>query len=246
MGASVRYVDAGGIRTRCIDAGTGEVLILLHGAGGHAEAFSRNVMPLASDFHVYAVDMVGHGYTDYHPTLFASEAMADHLVRFMDAEGIDSACIAGESLGGAVAVRLALDHPDRVRKLIYVTGAGLQMGEEADRLAAPGREALQRLSAAASGNPTPETIRERLSWLFVDPEASITDELNEVRYRIYARRAALPPPPKPLEPTPRGIGISIDPDTLRRIRCPFFFLWTDHNPSMPHQPTSRCRARSTT
>lgn len=235
LGASVRYVDAGGIRTRCIDAGDGDALIILHGSGGHAESFSRNVVPLSKDFHVYAIDMIGHGFTDYHPTLFGNEAMADHIVRFMDAEGIDSAFLAGESMGGSVACRVALDHPDRVKKIVFVTGAGLQMGEEADRLAAPGREALQRLSAAATGNPTLETIRERLSWLFFDPELSITDELNEVRYRIYARRAQLPPGPKPPEGAPRGIGLNLTPEKLREIKQPFFFLWTDHNPSMPHQ-----------
>lgn len=234
LGASVRFVDAGGIRTRCVDAGDGEPLIVLHGSGGHAEAFSRNVVPLSKDFHVYAIDMVGHGYTDYHPTLFGQEAMADHIIRFMDAENIPSAYFAGESMGGATSVRVALDHPERVKKIVFVTGAGLQMGEEADRLAAPGREALQRLTAAAMGNPTRETVRERLAWLFYDPEISITDELNEVRYQIYARRAQMPAP-RPPEGTPRGVGISLTPEKLREIKCPFFFLWTDHNPSMPYQ-----------
>jgi pimeloyl-ACP methyl ester carboxylesterase len=228
-------VDAGGIRTRCIDAGTGDALIMLHGSGGHAEAFARNVVPLSKDFHVYAVDQVGHGYTDYHPTLFGNDATSDHIIRFMDAEGIDSAFLLGESMGGATSVRVALDHPDRVKKVVYVTGAGLQMGEEADKLAAPGRASFQRLSAAATGSPTPQSIRERLGWLFFDPELSITDELTQIRYRIYARRAELPPAPKPPADAPRGIGINITPELLRTIQCPFFFLWTDHNPSMPYQ-----------
>ncbi|MBM2810333.1 MAG: ohpC [Chloroflexi bacterium] len=235
LGSSVRYVDAKGIRTRVIEAGDGEPLIMMHGAGGHAEAYSRNVIPLSKHFHVYAIDLAGHGFSDNHATLFGTEATADHLIRFMDAEGIDSAYLAGESMGGATAVRVALDHPERVKKIVFITGAGLQMGEEADRLAAPGRAAFQRLTAAASGNLTRETVRERLAWLFVDPEVSITDELNEVRYQIYSMRAKMPPPPRPLEATPQGLGISITPETLRRIRCPFFFLWTDHNPSMPHQ-----------
>ena len=121
-------------------------------------------------------------------------------------------------------------------KLAFVTGAGLQMGPEADKLAEPGRESLRRLSAAATGNPTPETIRERLSWLFADPDASITDELNEVRYRIYARRAQLRPAPQPPEGQRGMIGPgNITPEVLRQIKCPFLFLWTDHNPSMPYQ-----------
>jgi pimeloyl-ACP methyl ester carboxylesterase len=242
LGASVRYVNAGGIRTRCIEAGEGEPLIMLHGAGGHAEAYVKNVLPLSEHFHAWAIDMVGHGFTDNHPTLTGVEATADHVVRFMDAIGADSAYLAGESLGGATSAKIALEHPDRVKKIVYITGAGLQMGEEADKLAAPGREAFQRLSAAALGNPTRETVRDRLGWLFADPEKSITDELNEVRYQIYSRRHGAPPRQQPAGQTggqqggaARGVGISLTPERLREIKCPFFFLWTDHNPSTPWQ-----------
>ena len=54
---------------RPIAQGPRPTIIMLHGAGGHAEAFARNVVPLSKDFHVYAIDTVGHGFTDYHPTL---------------------------------------------------------------------------------------------------------------------------------------------------------------------------------
>lgn len=164
LGASVAYYDAKEMRTRCLEAGTGEPLIMLHGSGGHAEAYARNVVPLSEHFHVYAVDMAGHGFTDRHPTLSGIEAIADHVLRFMDTLGIQRSHLAGESLGGATAAKIALDHPERVNKIVYITGAGLQMGEEADKLAAAGREAFQRLSAAAFGNPTRETVRARLGW----------------------------------------------------------------------------------
>jgi 2-hydroxy-6-oxonona-2,4-dienedioate hydrolase/2-hydroxy-6-oxo-6-(2'-carboxyphenyl)-hexa-2,4-dienoate hydrolase len=235
MGAAVCYCDAKGMRTRYVEAGSGEPLILLHGSGGHAESFSRNVVPLGEHFHTYAIDMAGHGYTDRHPSLGGTDGIVDHLLRFMDTLGIQRPHIAGESLGGAAAARLALEHPDRINKLVFVTGAGLEMGEEADKLAAPGRESLQRLSAAATGNPTRETIRDRLSWLFVDPEKSITDELVEVRYQIYKRRAALDAAAGGPPPRAAGVGVRLTPERLREIKAPFFFLWTDHNPSMPWQ-----------
>jgi pimeloyl-ACP methyl ester carboxylesterase len=111
------------------------------------------------------------------------------------------------------------------------------MGEAAQRLAAPGRESFQRLSAAALGNPTRETVRARLGWLFADPDLSITDELVEVRYQIYSRRmverAARPAPAAAAERG--GVGVNLTPERLREIRAPFFFLWTDHNPSTPWQ-----------
>ncbi len=241
LGAEVRYYDAKGIRTRAIEAGSGDPLIMLHGSGGHAEAYARNVLPLSEHFHVYAIDMAGHGFSDQHPSEPGSAGIADQVIRFMDALGIESAHLAGESLGGAVSAKLALEQANRVKKVVYITGAGLVMGEEADRLAAPGREAFQRLSAAASANPTRQTVRERLGWLFADPEKSITDELTEVRYRIYSRRAAEGSVASPGASRPAGggggggVGVSLTPERLREIKAPFFFLWTDHNPSTPWQ-----------
>jgi 2-hydroxy-6-oxonona-2,4-dienedioate hydrolase len=232
MGAAVKYVDAKGMHTRYLEAGSGEPLILLHGIGGHAEAFHRNVVPLGEHFHVYAMDMAGHGYTDPHPDLPGLAGMADHLVRFMDALGIQQAHVAGESLGGAVAAKVALEQPERMGKIVFVTGAGLQMGPEADALSAPGLASLQRLSALASGAPTPESVRNRLAWLFVDPDKSITDELVDIRYRIYTRRAKVYPNVAPPSPG-GGIGVDLTPERLRQIKSPFFFLWTDHNPSTP-------------
>ncbi len=96
LGATVRYVNAGGIRTRVIEAGEGDLLIMLHGSGGHAEAYSKNVVPLGEHFHVCAIDMVGHGFTDNHPTLAGIDATADHVLRFMDTMGAHAAYLAGE------------------------------------------------------------------------------------------------------------------------------------------------------
>src|SRR5713226_1540231 len=106
LGATVSYYDAQGMRTRCIEAGDGDPLIMLHGSGGHAEAYSRNVVPLGEQFHVYAIDCAGHGYTDKHPTLSGTAGIADHVLRFMDAEGIGQANLAGESMGGATSAKL--------------------------------------------------------------------------------------------------------------------------------------------
>ena len=230
-------MDAGGIRTRCIEAGTGDPLIMLHGAGGHAEAYSRNVVPLSKDFHVYAVDMVGHGFTDYHPTLFGPDAMADHLVRFMDAERIQGAFFAGESMGGAASVRLALSHSDRVKKLAFVTGAGLQMGPEADKLAEPGREALRRLSAAATGNPTPETIRERLMIAALIATSTTVSAVLLPRFGPRKARGVAGQATSRLRRSARSKPRSFSYGRTTTRRCPTRWLrW----------PTKRCPARSTT
>src|SRR5581483_12510350 len=89
LGAQVRFVSGATYRHRVIEAGSGEPLILVHGVGSSAELFARNVMPLARDFHVYAVDALYHGYSSLKPYDAENRVstQADALLDFMDALG---------------------------------------------------------------------------------------------------------------------------------------------------------------
>src|SRR5688572_13236769 len=94
VGAQIRYVQGKKYRTRVIEAGEGEPLILIHGTGGSAEAWFRNVMPLAQHFHVCAIDALFHGFSSKEsadPEMDNTGAMADHVLDFMDAMGFESA-----------------------------------------------------------------------------------------------------------------------------------------------------------
>src|SRR5699024_10977600 len=93
-------------------------LILLHGSGGHAEAYVRNLWSHASCFSTWSIDMIGHGYTDKpgHPLEIAHYVA--HLISFLDSVGVQRAHLSGESLGGWVMARAAIDFPDRVDRLV--------------------------------------------------------------------------------------------------------------------------------
>jgi len=95
-----RYYNAGGIKTRCVEAGEGDPLILLHGIGGHAETYVRNLEAHAQHFRTMAIDMIGHGFTDKPDTPYTIPVYVKHLLDFMDAAGIKRAHLSGESLGG--------------------------------------------------------------------------------------------------------------------------------------------------
>ncbi len=193
LGGEVRYYDAAGVRTRCLEAGSGPPLVLLHGTGGHAESWIRNVLPLAAHFHVYAIDMVGHGFSDKPDLAYTPRDYAAHVRAFLDAVGVARAHVTGESLGGWVALWLALEHPERIDRLILNTAAGLKLSA-AQQIVPPARAEMARLTRAAIENPTYETVRARLEWLVKDP-AQITDELVAVRLRIYqdpATRRVMP------------------------------------------------------
>ncbi len=237
LGAEVKFYNAAGIRTRTIEAGAGEALILLHGSGGHAEAYARNIMPLSEHFRVLSIDMIGHGLTDKPDIDYEAPAYAKHIVDFMDAAGISRAHVAGESLGGWVASWVALLYPDRVGKIVSITGAGLAVEtDEASREHYQrGVNELRRLSQQFVQNPTKENLRARLSWLFHDPARDLTDELLELRWAIYqlpGAEAAVSRTGKP-GTGPSNPQYQLTPERLRKIRAPYLFLWTEYNPSTP-------------
>ena len=235
VGLKQTWYDAGGIRTRVIEAGAGYPLFLLHGTGGHAEAYSRNIAAHAEHFRVIAYDMVGHGYTDAPDIEYDEQAYVDHLRSLMDSMDIQAAYLSGESLGGSVAAWFALQHSERVGKLVLNTGLPLSPNTQQgiDQM----KDFLAR-SRKATGTPTREALAIRMKWLFLD-EASLTDELLETRFRIYSqsgRAAAI------RKLTERAIGGLIDPanqktwyrpDQLRELTCPTLLLWTNHNPGQP-------------
>ena len=84
----LRHVDAAGVRTRVLRAGHGPDLILLHGTGGHLEAYARDIAGLAADFRVTAYDMVGHGWSDTPDTPYTIDVLLYHLFVLMEDLGI--------------------------------------------------------------------------------------------------------------------------------------------------------------
>jgi pimeloyl-ACP methyl ester carboxylesterase len=236
LGAEVRWYDAGGVRTRCIEAGEGPALILLHGVGGHAEAFARNVVPLARRFRVMAIDYLGFGLTDKPAQPADRDAYVAHLVALMDAAGVDQAHLAGESLGGWISMWTALLHPDRVDRLISVCGARLEVEtDDASRQhVRDGLAELRQLTKAFVAAPSRDAVRRRMEWLFHDPQASLTEELVDIRWRLYQETEAarvLADASQRTSDLPAGETNGLTPVELGKIQQPTLMLWTSDNPT---------------
>lgn len=136
-----REVHVDGVRLHYVEAGEGPPLLLLHGLNGSTFSF-RLLMPyLALHFRTIALDLKGFGYSDRPPDGDYSLGEQARLVAgFLDALAIDKAFVLGHSLGGAVAMRLALGYPERVERLILVSAADdseLRRGLRSARLIRP-------------------------------------------------------------------------------------------------------------
>lgn len=225
----LKFYDAKGIKTRCLEAGEGEPLIMLHGTGGHLEAYCRNIAAhVAANFHVYAIDMIGHGFTDkvYGKDL-TIPVYTEHLLDFMDAVGIERASLSGESLGGWVAAWFAWEHPERVNKIVLNTAGGLTMYPEV-------MKRIKSLTMEAVQNPTEQNVRKRLEFLMHDP-ASVTDELVAIRRAIYQLPGMVQSMERILCLQEKEIREQyiFSEEQLRSIQAPACVIWTTHDPTAP-------------
>ncbi|MEU0557939.1 alpha/beta fold hydrolase [Dactylosporangium sp. NPDC006015] len=223
----VHTVQVGAWSTRVLEAGTGEPLVLMHGTGGHLEAYARNVPALAGRFRVIAYDFPGHGHTTLATRDLEIADYTTHLHGLLDTLGVERAHLSGESLGGWVAVKYAAAHPDRVARLVLNTPGGTMATPEV-------MERIRTLSQAAADDPTPERIRARLAWLMAEP-ASVTEELVAIRQAIYAQPG--------FAASMRHLLCLQDPDIRRRnlitpaelgaVTAPTVVVWTSDDPSGP-------------
>jgi pimeloyl-ACP methyl ester carboxylesterase len=233
MGSGVRerFLDAADTRTRVLEAGEGPLLILLHGTGGHAETYCRNLRALGAHFRVVAVDLVGHGYSDRPEIAYTLDDFARHVVGVIDALGGDRAHLSGESLGAMVAAWTAIAHPDRVDRVVMNTGT-LARPDAAGQAQLDDLE--QRTHALARDGVTLEKVRHRMNWLVADP-SRMTDEMVEVRYAIYDQPGMLDTAARIMS---RVVGMLrgdhgrayMDPGVLAHLKRPTLVLWTEDNP----------------
>jgi 2-hydroxy-6-oxonona-2,4-dienedioate hydrolase len=107
------------------EAGQGPAVILLHGLGANAGMWVANIGPLSARYHVIALDQIGFGHSDKPLIDYRIATFVDFLYGFMRTQKIAKATLAGNSLGGWIALDFALQHPEMVEKLVLVDAAGI-------------------------------------------------------------------------------------------------------------------------
>ena len=171
-------VDTNGFATNYLETGSGDPVVFIHGSGPGVTAYAnwRLSLPLLADrFHCYAPDMVGFGFTDRPADIsYGLQAWVDQILAFLDALGLQKVSLVGNSFGGAIALRFAVDHPDRVDRLVLMGSVGVPF------------EITEALDAAWGYEPSLETMRRMLDYFAYSREL-VTDELAEIRYQASIR-----------------------------------------------------------
>ncbi len=220
------FVPAGDVSTRALIAGDGEDVLFLHGTSGHLEAFSRNFVPhVRAGYKCHAIDALGHGYTDKPDFHYEIPKYGEHLLRYMDAQGIDKAHLAGESLGGWTSAWVAIHHPDRLKSLQLIAAGGTKANPEI----------MARIKKSTTRAVTEEDMdltRQRLHLLMYDGEKDVSEELVEIRHAIYHQPAFVANIHnllclQEMEIRQRNI---LQPEDLARIHAPTLIVWGRDNP----------------
>lgn len=210
-----RHIRTSAAETHYLEAGGGPPVVLVHGSGPGSSAYSnwRLVVPtLAAEHRCLAPDLSGFGATttDSPPTPDVWR-WADEVLALLDALEVERADVVGNSMGGAVALALAVRAPERVGRIVAMGSVGVPF-----RL-------TDALDAVWGYRPSLEAMRDLVRRFAYDPRYADDEALVRLRYEasadpVTAERYAR------LFPAPRQRWIDaavIGDDALRAIRSPF-------------------------
>jgi len=182
--SSSRYAEVDGVKLHYHEAGSGPVLVLLHGGGPGASAwsnFKQNLAPLAERYRVLLVDQPGYGRSSkVIPEAEARSHMAARLlVGLFDQLGIERAHLVGNSFGGRTALNIALQWPERVDRLVLMGPAGGSL----NIFFPEPTEGMKHLhNFFSEPGPSKDRMRALIST-FVYDQSLVNDGLVEERYQ---------------------------------------------------------------
>ncbi len=183
------FLDIDGDQIHYVDAGRGPAVVLIHGWNGSTFSYRYVISELARQYRVVAIDLRGYGYSSRSLTAeYSGAAQARLVAQVMDRLAIETATLVGHSMGGGIAMRLALAEPQRVQRLVLVDSVTENEVRSAIRHGRLLRRALPLLAPLTMHR---QRFRDRALRSAVHDPAYVTEETREGYYRPFHMRGHL-------------------------------------------------------
>lgn len=224
---SEKYVNVENFKIRYFDVGEGDTILFIHPFAGAIENWIFNIRTLSRHFRTIALDLPGYGKSTKLKNInYSVNFYSDIVLKFIDKLKLRSIYLAGNSLGGNIALVCALRSPDKIKKLILVDAAGVIPFPSVLRC-------VLKIIIKEVGpylkfyKPHPLIIKGILRWAFYERsktlsafEKDVIEYINTNNYRVWA------------EVIYKTIYSIIDTDLreeIRKINVPTLIIWGDHD-----------------
>ena len=215
-----------GYRIHYLDIGEGPVVVFLHGSGsgacGHSNFKGNYPALVEAGYRVILPDLIGYGYSDKPADVdYPLSLFIECVKQTLDAIGVDKYTLVGNSLGGAIALGYALDHPATVDKLVLMAPGGVE--DQPDYFKMPAMAFMKEVFM--SPEPvTPQRLRYFMENALVYDKSMIDDQLVAERHALM------------LMQNPQVVKTMTVPNMSARlpeIRCPALGFWGINEKMMP-------------
>jgi len=251
------FLDIGRLRVHHTHGGRGSPVVFIHGLGssGYME-WRKNLETMASRHRVFAPDLPGYGRTDKPRARYTISYFARFIERYMDDRRLRSAVLVGTSLGGRVALEVALEQPRLARKLVLVNTLGLGRPKVRMAQVAYGLVSLPRIGEAVMGFTrdalrwaSPTMIRRvagRYAGVSTDLESTMDDTYLENLREMYAadafRSAYLSTVRGLINPRALFGGQHDVTRRLNELKIPVQLIWGADDPLFPVAQAERANS----
>jgi len=227
------YVQAGPIRMHYLEFGdkTHPAVVFLHGSGPGNSAwanFQFNAESFAAaGFRVILPDLIGFGYSDKPLNLgnYSLKLFCDTLMAGLKAMGVDKCSFVGNSLGGGIAIQIALDDPDFVEKLVLMGPGCLE--EQGAYWPMPGIKRMMEINAAGVSKETQKEVMK----LFTYDDRHASDALIDMRWAVAQTQ------PKEVLTTMKTPELG---SRMKELTCPILTFWGRQDDFMPPEGKAKC------
>ena len=223
-----KFVKLNNRETYLVEKGQGQPLILIHGFGASIYSWRNIIDPLAEEYHVYAIDLLGFGYSAKPDIDYNLQLYTDQVEALIDKYNLDSVTLIGNSLGGKISANLAIQKPDKVESLVLIDAAGYEMEKNNTPLLfqlakVPG---VRKILALFNSK---KRIRKILEGVYYD-DKKVTEQVVEAYYRPYKTKGALRAPMALLNGGMKKEGFS---SKIKEITAPSLIIWGEEDQWIP-------------